>query len=95
MLNVYANYVSDYTWIIVFLSIILLYFINWYRRPNHLPPGPRGVPILGYLPFLGKRPEKTLFYLTEKYGKILTVRMGAEDAVFLNDFHSLHRVSIL
>ena len=74
---------------------VVLYFIYWYRRPRRCPPGPRGIPILGYIPFLGNWPEKTLFKLSQKYGKILTVRMGAEDVIFLNDYESIHAVSIL
>ena len=90
----YAKYASEYAWMIGFLSVVL-YLINWYRRPKHLPPGPRGLPVVGYLPFLGKRPEKTAYNLSEKYGKIMTIRMGTEDAVFLNDYESIHKVSII
>ena len=31
-------------------------------------PGPRGVPVLGYLPFLGRRPHETLAGVAARYG---------------------------
>ena len=91
-LRAYAN---EMTWVIGTLSVIVLYLINWYRRPRKLPPGPRGFPLVGYLPFLGKTPERTVNKLSEKYGKIMSVRMGPEDAVFLNDFDSINKVSLI
>ena len=92
-LHDYTNYASDYIWQIGTISAILLYLVYWHQRPKRLPPGPRGLPIVGYLPFLGERPEKVVYNLTKKYGKILTVRMGTEDTVILNDYESIHKVS--
>ena len=80
---------------IVGVSILLLSLVYWYRRPNKFPPGPRGVPILGYLPFLDKLPESTVLRLSQKYGKILSVRLGSQDVVFLNDYASTYAVTIM
>ena len=88
-----ANYVSDYAWAIGIVSIILLYFINWYRRPKNMPPGPRGLPIVGYLPFMEKRMERTAYQLSEKFGNVLTIRIGSDDIVFLNDYERIYKVS--
>ena len=94
MLNEYEIYVRDYAWVIGVLSIVILYYINWYWRPKRLPPGPRGFPIVGYLPFVGKSIEKAANNLSKKYGKILTIRLGSEDIIFLNDYDSIHKVSV-
>ena len=94
MLNDYLHLARDYGWIIGALSAIALYLINWHRRPKRLPPGPRGFPIVGYLPFMQQRLENVAYELSKKYGKILTIRMGTEDTVFLNDYDSIHKVSI-
>ena len=93
VLNDYASFSRDYGWQISTVSAILLYMIYWYRRPKRLPPGPRGFPIVGYLPFMGGRPEKAAYELSKKYGKILSVRLGTEDAVFLNDYELIYKVS--
>ena len=95
MFNEFENYVNNSVWIIGALSVTLLYLAYWYRRPRRLPPGPRGFPVVGDLPYMGKYPEKVAYDLSKKYGKILTIRMGAEDAVFLNDYDSIHQVSNL
>ena len=84
----------DSTWIIGTISIVLLYLINWYKRSNKFPPGPRGIPIFGYIPFIGSKPYETAAKLSKKYGPILSIRFGLEDQVFLNDFESIHKVSI-
>ncbi|XP_040069314.2 cytochrome P450 2J6-like [Ixodes scapularis] len=54
-----------------------------------LPPGPTGVPVLGYLPFLGSSPQVTYKKLAEKYGPIIRVKLGSEDVVVLNDLDSI------
>ena len=95
MLVDFGAYASELSWAFVVLSTVVLFLINWYRRPKKFPPGPRGFPLVGYLPFLGKTPERTVDKLSKKYGKIMSVRMGFEDAVFLNDFDSINKVSEL
>ncbi|CAN8016680.1 unnamed protein product, partial [Ixodes persulcatus] len=54
-----------------------------------LPPGPSGIPVLGYLPFLGSSPQATFERLAEKYGPIVRVKLGSEDVVVLNDLDSI------
>ena len=94
MSNQNATYASDYSCVIGTVSIILLYLINWYRRPKNMPPGPRGVPIVGYLPFMGKKLELAAYQLSKKLGNILTIRIGVDDVVFLNDYESVYKVSV-
>lgn len=58
----------------------------WCRGRRGLPPGPWGLPVLGYLPWLDRlRPHETLTALSRRYGPIFTVPMGGVRAVVLAD----------
>ncbi|KAL1433111.1 hypothetical protein MTO96_002076 [Rhipicephalus appendiculatus] len=58
-------------------------------KGQRLPPGPRGVPILGYLPFVTKPYHVVFKELSEKFGPIVRVRLGCKDVVVLNDTESI------
>ena len=51
------------------------------RKCFNLPPGPWGVPLLGYLPFFGKAPPVTFTRLRKKYGDVIGITMGSWPAV--------------
>nr|XP_039271662.1 cytochrome P450 1A2-like [Styela clava] len=69
-------------------------FLLWYRRDSRLPPGPRGIPILGILPFLGSNPTKKLTEWTNKYHGACTMRIGRTDTVVLANYGSIYDVLI-
>ena len=78
----------------LFATALMLYLYYWYKRPKHFPPGPRGIPLLGVLPFLGKYPEKVIKQWSKKYGSIMSVRFGPQDMIILNDFDSIQKVML-
>ena len=51
------------------------------RKRFNLPPGPWGLPLLGYLPFFGKAPPVTFTRLRKKYGDVMSISMGSRPAV--------------
>nr|XP_039271654.1 cytochrome P450 2C31-like isoform X3 [Styela clava] len=69
-------------------------FLLWYRRDSRLPPGPRGIPILGILPFLGSNPTKKLTEWTNEYHGACTMRIGRTDTVVLANYGSIYDVLI-
>ena len=90
--ELYQNF-FEWNWFVLAIFIITLYLIKWYQRPFKFPPGPRGVPFVGYLPFIGKYPEQTLHKLSKKYGPLIGIRLGSNDLVFLNDFETINKVN--
>ena len=60
-----------FTLLVVFVTLFN-HLLNAYLLRKRLPPGPIGLPILGYVPFLGKAPHKTITKLGEKYGNVFT-----------------------
>ncbi|XP_030468610.2 flavonoid 3'-monooxygenase CYP75B137-like [Syzygium oleosum] len=70
------------------IAIAALSFFSLFRRRNHatapLPPGPRGVPFFGYLPFLGTNLHQKFTELAETYGPIYKLHLGSKLYVVVN-----------
>ncbi|KAL1417930.1 hypothetical protein MTO96_026381 [Rhipicephalus appendiculatus] len=70
----------------------LLQFVWKLLRINvrrNLPPGPRGLPFLGYLPFMLKDGHLEAEALKKKYGNVIGAHLGSRYVVFLCDFDSI------
>lgn len=53
-------------------------------KPVCLPPGPKGVPFLGYLPFLTTElPHQHLAELSQKFGQLVHFQLGSTPAVLV------------
>lgn len=67
--------------------MLTIYAVLVRRGKNrNLPPGPIGIPVLGYLPFLNpSAPYVTLTTLQKKYGSIYGLKLGSVYTVVLCD----------
>lgn len=66
--------------------IVVYALINHDKRYKHLPPGPKGLPIIGS-PFAFADPEsfyKTAVKWSKQYGEIIHVKVGARRFIFLS-----------
>ena len=86
------DFILNHSSFLSVLAVFVFSLIYWYRKPRRFPPGPRGIPLLGYTPVF-KNPHEEIYRLSKKYGPILSLRLGLEDLVFLNDFDSIYQVS--
>nr|XP_026692382.1 cytochrome P450 2B10-like [Ciona intestinalis] len=79
-----------------FFTLVLFVYYYWWKLPHpRYPPGVRGIPVLGALPFLGKSAHKVIMrWSREKYGPIMSVRFGQKDSVVLNDYESIYEALV-
>ncbi|KAL8477673.1 hypothetical protein ACS0TY_029826 [Phlomoides rotata] len=68
--------------LIVFLYL-LTQFLNLKNKKN-LPPGPKGLPIIGHFHLVGKNPNQDLHQLAQKHGPIMYMRFGSIGTVVVS-----------
>ncbi|KAL7160308.1 hypothetical protein ABFS83_01G085300 [Erythranthe nasuta] len=70
----------------VFFLLVSILWYSWIFKNStkKLPPGPRGVPILGYLPFLSHNLHIQLTDLARKYGPIYKLWLGTKLCVVIS-----------
>ena len=78
----------------ILLSVVAFYVFRHYFRIKfkNFPPGPLGVPSVGVLPFLGQHPERVFARWSKQFGPIISVRVGMNDMIVLNDYDSIYQV---
>ncbi|XP_028765996.1 cytochrome P450 CYP736A12-like [Neltuma alba] len=74
------------TWLAIFLVSLAYYLLNAWRnkKAKKLPPGPRGLPILGNLHMFGSHPHRDLHKLSQKHGPIMGLRLGFVPAIVVS-----------
>ncbi|XP_057822331.2 flavonoid 3'-monooxygenase CYP75B137 [Cryptomeria japonica] len=58
-----------------------LYFSNGGKAKTKLPPGPRGLPVLGSLLDLGSNPHHSLCALSKRYGGLMYLKLGSTPTI--------------
>ncbi|XWS41494.1 hypothetical protein CRYUN_Cryun17cG0086600 [Craigia yunnanensis] len=77
----------DWTWTILAISAFIFFFQAFARQRTkikRLPPGPRGLPILGNLLMIGDKPHRDLQRLAKRYGPIMHLRFGSVPTIVVS-----------
>lgn len=77
------------TILVTLISVLCL--LRWFKNssyeatlPSPLPPGPLGLPLLGYLPFLGTNPHLKFHKLAQVYGPIYKLMLGTKTFIVVS-----------
>jgi cytochrome P450 family 2 subfamily J len=73
--------------LVALVVLVVAYFAMgaWREWRSNLPPGPYGLPILGYLPFLSlTAPHLDFLKLGKKYGDIFRLKLGSETVIVIH-----------
>lgn len=79
-----ASYsVYEYLPEIFITFVVLLWILHFKRRYLNLPPGPNGVPIIGFIPFINDQTiHHDLMLMSDQYkSKIIHLRLGFDDVI--------------
>ncbi|KAH8385475.1 hypothetical protein KR093_007931 [Drosophila rubida] len=77
--------------LLVFLSLLALvralqWLLGHYRELRKLPPGPWGLPVIGYLLFMGSEKHTRFMELAKRYGSLFSTRLGSQLTVVMSDY---------
>ncbi|XP_053214522.1 cytochrome P450 2C15-like [Panonychus citri] len=72
-----------FTLIVVYLA---RYLINWFIKIRSLPPGPWGLPVLGYLPFIRNHIYLEFDFLAKQYGPVFCLKLGIHHVIVISDW---------
>ncbi|KAG6555482.1 hypothetical protein Mapa_002717 [Marchantia paleacea] len=68
--------------IVILAGILILKSVL--GRKLRLPPGPRGLPMIGHLHMLGSAPHQSLLAMSKKYGHIIRLKFGVYPTVVVS-----------
>ena len=77
---------------LTFVLVILMFVVYKQRvdRRTQLP-GPWGLPIVGYLPFLGGQMNLTLDRLAKRYGNVFQLQLGSRKVVVISGQETIRK----
>ncbi|GFV86864.1 cytochrome P450 18a1 [Trichonephila clavipes] len=71
--------------IALFILLVSIWLTSGKSTKKQLP-GPIGLPLVGYIPFMTKKPYVKLTELSKTYGPLYKVRLGSIDIIVITDF---------
>lgn len=85
------DYTDSRSTLLVFTGVLLAvtliqWLIKFIKQIRTLPPGPWGLPFLGYFAFIGHEKHTSFKKLADKYGSIFSARLGTQLTVVLSDY---------
>lgn len=100
VVNLIMNYLGQpdarNTLILFSVVIVLVRLVQrlteTYREFKYLPPGPWGLPIFGYLIFMGKEKHTRFMELAKSYGSIYSARLGYQLTVVISDYKVIREI---
>ena len=77
------------TLLVFFVALAFVLFVQWlinfYKFNKSLPPGPWGIPVIGYLLFMGSEKHTRFMELAKSYGSVYSAKLGNQLTVVLSD----------
>lgn len=77
------------TLLVFLIVLVFVRLIQIFRECKSLPPGPWGLPIFGYLPFLKNEMHLHFGELAKKYGSLFSTRLGNQLIVVVSDHKAI------
>ncbi|XP_055819523.1 cytochrome P450 71AU50-like [Solanum dulcamara] len=78
--------------LVVVSFVYILYELLNIHKLKKFPPGPRGLPILGHLHLLGKKPHHYLQNLAKKHGPIVYIRLGLVPTIVVSSANVAEKI---
>ncbi|GIY79343.1 cytochrome P450 2J6 [Caerostris darwini] len=76
--------------VLVLLGVVVYKWIQ--NRKLNYPPGPIGLPFVGYLPFLMKEGYKKVWNLSKKYGDLFCFYFGPQLVISVNEYETAKEI---
>ncbi|GFT91336.1 cytochrome P450 18a1, partial [Nephila pilipes] len=73
----------------IITAVLIVLVLKWLLLDKNVKkclPGPIGLPIVGYIPFMSKKPHIKFTELSKTYGPLYSVRLGSVDIVVITDY---------
>lgn len=78
--------------LIIIIGLVIAFSLILFRRSTLSLPGPKGLPFVGYGPFVGDAPHLAFTNLARKYGNIFKIQLGNQEWVILNSKEAIQEV---